>query len=76
MWVNKSRRIRWSERRGGYSCLVGNPLSRPRYRWKDTIEIDHQEMGWWGIDSIDLTQDGDRWQAVVNVIMKLWVSKM
>jgi hypothetical protein len=83
MWVNKSRRIRWpghvaqiGERRGGYSALVGKPLARPRHGWEDTIESDLQEIGWWDIDSIDVVQDGDRCQAVVNMIMELWVHKM
>jgi len=30
-------------------------------------------MGWGGIDWIDLYQDRDRWQALVNVAMSLWV---
>jgi hypothetical protein len=25
-----------------------------------------RQVGWWGMDSIDLSQDKDRWQAVVN----------
>jgi len=27
-----------------------------------------------GMDWIDVAQDRDRWQAVVNVVMNLWVS--
>jgi hypothetical protein len=26
-----------------------------------------------GIDWIDLAQDRDRWRAVVNTVMKMWV---
>jgi len=26
-----------------------------------------------GMDSISLIQDGDRWLALVNVVMNLWV---
>jgi hypothetical protein len=52
------------ERRGGYIGLVGKPevkrpLARPRHRWEDSIEINLQEIGWWGIDWIDLAQDWD-----------------
>jgi hypothetical protein len=27
-----------------------------------------------GMDWIDLAQDRDRWQALVNVVMNLWVA--
>jgi hypothetical protein len=27
----------------------------------------------WGIDWIELAQDRDRWRALVNVVMNLWV---
>jgi len=32
-------------------------------------------VGWGGggMDWIDLTQCRDRWQALVNIVMKLWV---
>jgi hypothetical protein len=64
------------ERRRTYRVLVGKPegrrpLGRPRLKWEDNIKIDLQEVGWLGVmDWIDLTQDRDRWQAVVNVVMK------
>jgi hypothetical protein len=32
-----------------------------------------QEVGWGGMDWIDLAQDRDRWRAVVNAVMKLSV---
>jgi hypothetical protein len=44
-----------------------------RRRWKDNIGIDLQEVGWGGMDLIDLAQDRDRWQALENVVMNLWV---
>jgi hypothetical protein len=84
--VIKSRRMRWAgcvahmgEGRGAYRILVGRPegrrpLGRPRHRWEDTIELDLQEVGWGGgMDWIELAQDRDRWQALVNVVMNLWV---
>ena len=27
----------------------------------------------WGVDWIDLAQDRDRWGAVVNAVMNLWL---
>jgi hypothetical protein len=67
-----------SNSRGTYRVLVGRPegmrpLGRPRHRWDDNIEMDLQEMGWGGMDWIDLAQDRDRWQALVNVVMNLRV---
>jgi hypothetical protein len=35
--------------------------------------MDLQEMGWWGMDWIDVTQDGDRWWAFVKAVMNFQV---
>jgi len=66
------------EERGVYRVLVGKPegkrmLGRPRYRWEDDIKMDLQEVGCGGIDWIELAQDKDRWWALVNAVMNLWV---
>jgi hypothetical protein len=50
------------------------PLGRPRNRWKDNIEMDLQVVGCGGMDWIKLAQDRDRWQALVNAVMNLWVT--
>ena len=39
----------------------------------DNFKMDFRELGWRGLDWIDLAEDGDRWRAVVNAVMKLWV---
>jgi hypothetical protein len=65
------------ERRGVYRVLVGKPerkkpLGRPRRRWEDYIRMDIQEVGCGGIDWIE--QVRDKWRALVNAVMNLWVS--
>jgi hypothetical protein len=58
--------------------LVGKPegkrpLGRPRYRWEDNIKVDIQEVGYGGIDWIELANDRDRRRALVNAVMNLRV---
>jgi hypothetical protein len=31
------------------------------------------EMGWEGVDWMHLAQDRDKWQALVNTLLNLWV---
>jgi hypothetical protein len=49
------------------------PLGRPRRRWEDGIIMDLGEIGWGGVEWIQLAQDRDRWRAVVNAVMNLGV---
>jgi hypothetical protein len=48
-------------------------LGRPRRRWEDNIKMDLQEVGYGGMEWIDVAQDTDRWQAIVNAVMNLRV---
>ena len=85
VWVIKSRRMtcaghvaHMGESRGMYKVLVGKhegrrPLGRSRCRWEDNVKMDFQEVGCGGMDWIDLAHDKDRWQALVNAVMNLWV---
>ena len=77
--------MRWAARvacMGAGSCafrvLVGrregkNSLGRSGRRWEDNVEIDLREVGWRGVDWTDLARDRDRWQALVNTVMNVWV---
>jgi hypothetical protein len=61
------------EKRNAYKILVGQPegkrpLGRPRCMW-----VDLREIGWDGMDWIDLARDRDQWRAVVNTVMNLRV---
>jgi hypothetical protein len=50
------------------------PLGRPRRRWEDNIKIDLREVGWGGVDWIDVVQNRDRWRALVYAVMNLRIS--
>jgi hypothetical protein len=55
---------------------VGKPvgkrlLGRPRHRWVDNVKMDLGEIGWGGVDWIDLPEDGDKWRALVNAVTNL-----
>jgi hypothetical protein len=83
--VMKSRRLRWAghvarmgARRGANRALEDKhegrrPLGRPRRRWEDNIKMDLREVGWGGINWINLAQDRDRWRGDVNTVMNLRV---
>ena len=49
------------------------PLGRPRRRWEDNIKMHLQEVGCGVMDCIELSQDRDRWRALVNAVMNLRV---
>jgi hypothetical protein len=83
--VIKARRMRWvghvahmGEVRGAYNILVGRPegrrpLGRHSRRWEDNIKMDLRETRFGDVDWIHLAQDRDRWWALVNTVMNLWV---
>jgi hypothetical protein len=64
----KSRRMRWAEhvarmgaKRNAYRILVRRETTRrPRRRWVDDIKMDLGEIGWDGVDWIELAQDKDQ----------------
>jgi hypothetical protein len=65
-------------KRNAYRISVGKPegnrpLGRSRHRWMDNIRIDVGEIGWDGVDWIDVAQNRDQWRALVDMVMDLWV---
>jgi hypothetical protein len=66
------------EKRNAYRLLVGKPEGnrppgKPRRKWVDNIKTDLVEVGWGDVDCIGLAQDRDKWRALVNAVMNLWV---
>jgi hypothetical protein len=56
------------EKGNAYRILVGKPegkrpLGRQRRVWVYTIKIDLREIGWGGMDWIDLAQVRDQWRG-------------
>jgi hypothetical protein len=49
------------------------PLERIRRVWADNTKMDLREIGWDGLDWIDLAENRDQWRALVNTVMNLWV---
>jgi hypothetical protein len=78
--IMKLRRMRWvghvarmGEKRNSYRLMVGKrggkrPIGRPRCRWVDNNRMDLGEVDW-----IGLAQDRNRWRALVNSVLDLWV---
>jgi hypothetical protein len=81
----KSRRMRWAgrvarmeEKRNAFRVSVRRPKrmrppGRPRRSWEYNIKIDFREIGWGGMDWIDVVQDRYQWRALVNMVMKIQV---
>jgi hypothetical protein len=81
----KSKRMRWAglvarteTKRNAYRILARKPggkrpLGRPRRRWVDNIKMHLRQMGWDGMDWIDLSQDRNLWRALLNTGMNFRV---
>ena len=48
-------------------------LGKPRRRRKDNIKMDLQELGYGGMNWIEMAQGRDRWRALVSTVMNLRV---
>jgi len=75
------RKVNWlcvREGRGVHRVLVGKPerkkpLGKLWRRWEDNIKMDLQEVGFGGMDWIELAQDRNRWRALLTAVMNLRV---
>jgi hypothetical protein len=79
----KSRRMIWAghvarmgEKRNAYRILVGKPEGKSPLRNQDVggwtiLKWILDRMGWYGMDWIDLAQDGDQGRALVNTVMNV-----
>jgi hypothetical protein len=61
--------------------LVGKPKGkrplgrhRHRHRWENNDRVHLREVGWECVDWFCLAHDRDHWRALVNTVMKLWVT--
>jgi hypothetical protein len=63
------------EKRNAYRILVGKPEGNYENQnvGGDNIKMDLREIGWDGMDWIDVSQDRDQWRALVNTVMNLRV---
>jgi hypothetical protein len=54
-------------KRNAYRILVGKPEG------KRPLRMDLKDIGWGGMDWIDVAHDRDPWRALVNTVMNLRV---
>jgi hypothetical protein len=61
-----------------YMISVGKPErkrppGRPRFMCLSNVKMDLREIGWGGMDWIDLAGDRDQWRGRVNTVMNFRV---
>jgi hypothetical protein len=65
-------RMEMEYKRNAYRILVGKPEGKrplviPKCRWMDNIKMDLREIGWGGMDWIDLATDRDQWEILEHL---------
>jgi hypothetical protein len=61
------------EKRNAYRILVGKPEGKRPLGRPDNIKMDLREIGWDGVEWIDMAQNRDQWRALVNTVLNLRV---
>jgi hypothetical protein len=76
----RPRKMRWvghvarmGKKKNAYRILVRKPegkipLGSPRRRW-----VDLREIGWEGVDWVDMAQNRNQWRDLVNTVLNLRV---
>jgi hypothetical protein len=62
--IGGKSREKWITRKSMTLCM-----------WVDNISMGLGERGWRGFNWIVLSQDGDKWRALVNAVMNLQTNK-
>jgi hypothetical protein len=57
----------------GGKARMKEATGKTKRRWVDNIKIDLREIGWDGMDWIDLAQDRNQWRDVLNMVINLRV---
>jgi hypothetical protein len=76
--ILSSKLYKMGEKSNVYRIFVGKPegkrpLGRTRRRLVGNVKTNLKEIGWDGMDWIDLAQNRDQWRALVNTVMNLRV---
>jgi hypothetical protein len=67
-----------SEKRNAYRILMEKPEGKKHLEDQyvgavNNIKMDLREIGWDGLDWIDLAHNRDQWRALVRAVMNLWI---
>jgi hypothetical protein len=52
---------------------VKRQIGRPRRGWVDNIKMERKELGWEGVDWVNVAYDRDKWRALVDEVMNFRV---
>jgi hypothetical protein len=50
------------------------PVGRHSHRWENNIEMDIKDVRWEGVSWINVTQNSDKWWAVVSTVTNIRIT--